>query len=966
MHAASWLTLLHRELERAPDPAHAFKLASGVLAAAYDELGGAFEEAADTAPEILARIFYALCGVAPFFASHLQRHPAWLLALLDEDYSRPLEPDALAARLDAVLAAEEGGAESALCKFKYRELARITVRDCDAERLPLALSGESLRELSQLADLLLDRALRIAQQRICDRFGPPRWRSADGSEATPGFCVLGLGKLGGLELNFSSDVDLVYIHEFFDVTSTAGGQELTPDRYYARVAQELGTIVSAATGDGFLYRVDLELRPEGSQGLLVVSDRAFETYYAIAADTWEKAAVMKARPVAGDLQLGWRSIRALAPMIYRSSMDYSAVQGIQSLKERVADAHGERRSGFNVKLDAGGIRDLEFVAQAMQLLHGGRIPQLRERGTQGAFENLAAVGLLPTEEIERLLHAYHFLRRVENRMQMEGERQVHVLPADPVTRGRIACTMGFRGEQGLADFDAYVAEQRRFVQGFFAGFLVGAGRQRVLDIFERSAPRAFGHGPARAMLEHLADAFARQIDASHDPPRALNNLDRFIAGVGGRSFYYELLLDRPELAARLCAVFATSRFLSDYFARFPRLIEPVFADPEVLLLSRSELEQDLLRLEEEPSRGEEDPIEGEMEVLRLFHHRHLLNVGVLDIDGKISRQGAERALTEIAEVCLEKALGFARAHRGGVVAGGQGGRFLVVAMGKLASFELSYGSDLDLIFLYDIESDEESDLAAAQEEFVRTSRRLIALLQTSTTEGTCYEVDTRLRPSGNQGTLVSSMASFRRYHAGSAQSWERQALLRARPVAGSRELAAEFLTLRTAILSGPVPANLAEEVDHVRQRMEGELARETDHRWDFKTGCGGTLDVESVVQYLCLRHGGEHPQLWEDRPIEDLLERLEGLDLIYRESADALREGWSFLQQLGNRLRIVENRSISELDEERGDLDGLALQMGYAPTGRESGARRRLLRDYRRHTEAIRAVYHEVLGRDNC
>jgi glutamate-ammonia-ligase adenylyltransferase len=467
-------------------------------------------------------------------------------------------------------------------------------------------------------------------------------------------------------------------------------------------------------------------------------------------------------------------------------------------------------------------------------------------------------------------------------------------------------------------------------------------------------------------VEDLARSFAQEIAASADPQRGLNNLVRFVEGVGERTFYYELLLDRPELVPRLATLFGASNYLSAFFATHPDLIVSVFRDPDVLLLPRADLVRDLQEiresLERDPAR---DPAETGPAALRLFHHRQFVNVGLLDLVGKVSIAEAQAALTLIAEVCLEEALAQARAQleaRAPAPADARAAEFLVVGMGKLASRELSYGSDLDVIFLYGAEGAGEGALLEAQDWFVRLAQKLVALLQTRTSEGVCFEVDARLRPSGSQGMLVTSLASFESYHARSAQAWERQALLRARPVAGSRSLGERFIALRRQILDAPPPPDLAAEIHRIRLRVERELAREGEGRHDFKSGRGGMVDVENVVAFLQLRHGRAFPQLFDPEPIAVQLERLASLEMLSRERARVLREAWDFLQRLSSRLRIVENRSISDLDEERTDLEAVARALGHAPSQRTGSARQGLLRDYRRHTEAVRRVYEEILG----
>jgi glutamate-ammonia-ligase adenylyltransferase len=972
-----WLRPARSRLTQAPDPAAARNLASQALAAAApDELARA--AAAD--PEGLADTLHALAGVAPFFVPRLRTHARWLSRLLDSDLALARDPDELATEIGAAVADSDDPA-AALRELKYFELARITVRDCSERLVPIEDSHVTLTELSHLADSLLSEALGVAQQEVTRRFGPPCWLTEDGERRTLAFTVLGMGKLGAEELNYSSDVDLVYVFESprAPLQPAVGGEalaELPPTEYFTRVGQRFGKLVASSTTEGFLYRVDLDLRPEGPQGTLVVSDESLAVYYESWADTWEKATFMKARPVAGDLGFGWRAVRAVAPMIYRSAMDYGAVEAIKELKRRIEAQHGGREQQFNVKIDAGGIRDVEFVAQAMQLLHGGRIEQVRARSTPDSLVRLRDVDLLPDDRVEELLQAYRFFRRVENRLQMVAERQTHRLPKEPEALRRIARAVGFLDGDERAALLARIESHRERVEAVFHDFFFDSGSERIFDLFAHRVPQLLASDTSRKMLWDLAAEFAREVDASPNAERALNNLGRFVENIGAHRFYLELLLDRPELVPRLTALFATSNFLSSVLATHPELIEPVFHDPDTLLLDRWQLDADLCSILEKQKQSDEDA-EAELDALRLFFHRHILNVGLLDLGGKITREQAETALTEIAETCLTHALRFSRAwvqgRRPALAEAGARMRFLVVGMGKVASHELSYGSDLDLIFVFDVDTEglDEGETGAARleaQEFAsRLAQRLMSTLQTRTTQGACYEVDARLRPSGNQGALVSSIAAFERYHEKSAEVWERLVLLRARPAAGDPGLGEHFEKVRRDILARPLSDRAAAEaaLHHIRRRMEDELARETAGHRDFKRGRGGMLDVENVVQWKQLLHGADHPELLDVVPLSTQLRRLRDRSLLPEADADTLERGWAFLQRLSNRLRVVENRSISDLDAERGDLDSLARALGYAAGDREGEARRALLTDYERHTEAIRQVYERVFSGAN-
>lgn len=969
---AGLATVLAAELARAAEPELAGRLVPEVFAACAAADAARLRRLWADDPLRPARIVVRLCGAAPFLVPFLVRNPDWVLQLAEEDLSLQRTSADYHRRLGEWLG--PGSLSDrflALRRFKYFELARITVRDLSPELVAPQDVAAILAELSHLADALLAEAHALAAARVAAACGPPVWKDARGSQHRLSFTVLGMGKLGAQELNYSSDVDLVYVYgpvpERVAAELCGGPGGLAPSEYFTRLAREFGRVVSEPSEDGFLYRVDLDLRPEGTRGELVVSAEALARYYELWAATWEKAAFMKARPVAGDLPFGWRTVRSIDPMIYRTAMDFGAVVAIREMKDRIEQARGRPAEGFNVKVGAGGIRDVEFVAQALQLLHGGRIRELRARSAQEVVTALAQVGVLPRREADDLLAAYRFLRRAENRIQMHAERQLHRLPTDPAQKERLARSMGFLGDDPVAAFEDALNGHRRRVREIFSSLFDRGGVDRVLDLIEQNAPHLLAGPGARALTEPLAENFARALEASTDPERALNNLGRFVRGVGSRRFYYELLVDRPELVPRLTALFAASEYFSAYFARHPKLIEPIFADPNVLLLTRAQLAEDLAGIRRElGAEGGRDDVEMALDALRLFHHRALINVGLLDIGERVSVEEAERSLTEIAEVCVEGALDIARGEMGRRAAAvpdavGEG-EFLVVGMGKLASRELSYGSDLDVIFLYDVEHTDEEALLQGQEYFVRLAQKLIWALRARTTEGFCYDIDARLRPSGNQGMLVTSLASFDRYHEGSAQVWERQALLRARPVAGGGRLGRAFEERRLRILARPLPEDFRAEIHRIRLRVESELARESAGHHDFKTGRGGMNDVESVVQCLLLAHGPAHPELFEVQPIEVQIDRIEARGLLGAAAAATLRDGWRFLQRMSSRLRIVENRSISDLDEERGDLESLARRLGYTSPQRAGGARRALLDDYRRHTEAIRAVYLGVLG----
>ena len=633
---------LEAAIERCAEPEGARQLAPGVLRAAHgSDLSRAWKER----PQRICDVLASLCGGAPFLAAILERQPGWLAALADDQLTRERDAEDYQARLRAAMNGIDtlDAAASALRRFKYYELARITVRDLCCDLVPMDATAEILCELSHLADALLQQSLGCAMRMTADATGftPP----------DESFAVIGMGKLGSEELNYSSDVDLVYVCA--DTASVVSDGTPAPREYFTGVAEEFGRLVRRNTADGFLYRVDLELRPEGNAGPLVVTAAMLADYYELWAETWEKAAFMKARPVAGDLAFGWRVIRGIDPIVYRSAMDLGGVEAIRAMKNKIEQAKEREGRTFNVKLGAGGIRDVEFVAQALQLVHGGRQPQVRQRSTQASLQALAETGALNAESSRDLIGAYRFLRRLENRLQMEGERQIYRLPSSEAGKRRIARSLGFLDGDSIAAFDAELDAQRARVREIFTALFDVSGGERILDLFQRNVPALVVDPTTRRLVEDLAGRIASRVDSSSSPERAMNNLDRFIRGVGQRKFFYELLLDRPELVPRLVHLFAGSEYLSTYVATHPRLIEPLFDDPNVLLRSHAELEASYAdiyaMLDREGARSEP---ELSLDALRLFHNREVVNVGLLDMDDRIERAAAERSLTEVAEVCV--------------------------------------------------------------------------------------------------------------------------------------------------------------------------------------------------------------------------------------------------------------------------------------------------------------------------
>ena len=919
----------------------------------------------------------------------LQRRPG-LLRWVHRSASTgaPLEAEALGAALGAVLARADSDAPEELHRrlrrFKSRQALRLAARD-----VWLGAPMEALgREQTALAEALLRAALPRLEATLRARYGAP---------VPEGFVVLGLGKLGGEDLNWSSDIDLVLVHRG-DGTTTGGTVGAVPTvTYYTRLGEALARAMSIVTEEGFCYRVDLDLRPQGRAGAAVFSLPAMLQYYEQQGRTWERAAWIKARPVAGDLALGQELLEELGPFVWRRTLDLAAVEALRDLKMQIDLRSTARES--DVKLGAGGIREVEFVAAALQLLHGGRNTALRVRSTQRALRRLVEAGLLSQADADRLLEAYAFLRRVENRLQMVDERQTQAVPPPGPERERLGHSLGF---QDVAGFEAELDRHRRYVAQAFHVLLGQEARGEfphepdlVLalddDLDDAARAEALGRrgfdGPSAALasVQRLrrvlgvarleegpgASGIALQLlqgaARSPDPDQALFYLAEFASGLAVPAGYLRLLQQRPAVARRLLDLFGQSTYLSAELVRTPELLDQLVSwDAEAL---HKPPERIRTELDGRAARATEDP-EQLLGALRRFKNEEVLRVGLGDIAGELEVPEVARQLTALADGLLDHAVLLAAEHaraRWGLprMRDGRRAPLAVLGMGKLGGRELGYHSDLDLLFVYGSSADEETTGGTQgrighHEYFARMVQRLLSLLTLQYREGRLYQVDTRLRPSGNQGPLVVSEEALLEHHARRAQLWERQALVKARGVAGDVAYAARLLgtALVPLVWERPLPEGAAEEIHRLRMRMEREVAGESSDRLNPKTGQGGLVDVEFATQYLQLLHGASLPSVRCPGTLE-ALEALVASGRIRREDAAELRQGYLFLRRVENRQRLVHGRALQHLPTRGRPLLLLARRLGYG--GPDAGGA--FLSEYLAVAAKVRAAYVRVLQR---
>ncbi|MBI5575503.1 MAG: bifunctional [glutamate--ammonia ligase]-adenylyl-L-tyrosine phosphorylase/[glutamate--ammonia-ligase] adenylyltransferase [Deltaproteobacteria bacterium] len=977
------LAPLWKGAEAAPDPL-GFFLGLSKLAdtAPTDDLAGVISR-----PEKL-RALGALLGGSEFLSDQIaRRREIFSFLFLEDGFMR--RADAAELMEEAVSAARSCSTEkeikAALRRMKLREVARIATRDLSG----LSPLAEVTEDLSSLAAAALSGAIGFARRTLTDRYGAPLVEGADGREC--GFVVMGMGKLGGVELNFSSDIDLLYLYET-DHGMTGGGAEgktVTLHQYFVRLSEMVTRIVSEVTEDGFVFRVDLRLRPEGTKGDLANSLRSAEIYYESWGQAWERAALIKARPVAGDLAVGEEFLRIVTPFVYRKYLDFTSIEEIKEMKDRIdLAAARSRKGGRDLKLGVGGIREIEFFAQAHQLIYGGKAQALRMRGTMQALEALARLGIVPKEELSVLSEAYGFLRTLEHRIQVFQERQTHTLPQREEDLSRLARSMGMEGGESLLQaLESHTENVRASYGRLFRGAPEEASDEIPADVQslflsesgeEETAARmkALGFadpvaaarnlatlrdGPpfvrlpsrARRYLGKITPAILARAIRTHDRDMALAHAERFLAAIGARTMFYALLFENPKVVDALVRLFGSSPYLSGYLLRHPELLD-TFLKQDLNVLGKSKSD---LRREAGEALAACNDFEQEMDELRRFRNLETLRIGTHDLSGSLSLEEGMYQLSALAEVLLANTFFIARrevSRRFGIPVtdrGGEEAKFCVLGLGKLGSEELSYHSDLDIIFVYSGEGETVPPPGADpsgyrkltnHEYFAKIAQRMISILTTVTREGYVYKLDTRLRPSGNAGPLVSSMTAFEKYHERSAQLWERQALLKCRFVAGDRDFGKKVeAKVAGFIYCKPLPADAAMEIHRLRTRMEVELGKERTDRLNLKVGKGGVVDVEFAVQYLQLQYGAGSTALRARSTLKALYElmragRIEVPD--YQE----LDGGYRFLRALEVRLRLSQDASIEQFDP--------------AALGPE------LLERYREETGRIRKVYLKILG----
>ena len=849
-------------------------------------------------------------------------------------------PDA--ASITALVAAlQQGGRAlpSALRVARQLVLERLATLDVEQAAPMPAVTGA----MTHLAEATLELALAQALADADQRHGQPR----DEAGRRIDFWIVGMGKLGARELNVSSDIDLIYVYE--DEGQTDGERSVSAHEYFSGVAKRLYALIGDTTEDGFVFRVDLALRPNGNSGPPVCSLGMLEEYFQVQGREWERFAWLKSRVVAPAAAVS--SGRALAlrslvtPFVYRRYLDYGVFEGLRQLHRKIRDEAQRRAAGRperanDVKLSRGGIREIEFIVQLMQVVRGGQAPEIRTRSTQKALQCLAGRGLMKPETAEALSAAYDFLRRVEHRIQYLDDQQTHLLPTADADLGWIAASMGLVCKADACELIERLCEVRELVAGEF-DVLLGDGQPGGAARDGGGCKRC-GSGPlpvdSEALLDALPPELAERVRPWTTHPRVLAlrdesrlRLGRLVLKTGQalrqgecsaqaatrfidwmepllrRESYFALLVERPDVQRRLLRLLDLARWPMQYLMRHPGVIDEL-ADSR-LLRQRFDREAFARELEDRHAgweRSGEADEEQLLDTLRRAHHAEVFRTLVRDVEGELTVEQVADDLSALADAVLEIAqrwawARFPKRHR-------EDCGLAVIAYGKLGGKELGYGSDLDVVFLYD--DGDEADKDRAQEVYGAFVRKLITWLTLRTAAGELFDIDTALRPNGNSGLLVTSIGSFETYQTGrgsnTAWTWEHQALTRARFAAGCTRVAPRFEATRRAVLTAVRDvAALREEVRAMREKVR-QARPVPAGRFDVKHSAGGMMDVEFAVQYLVLAYGARQPALLDNAGNIALLQRAEGCGLLPAGVGTAAADAYRELRRAQHRARLDE------------------------------------------------------------
>ncbi len=897
-----------------------------------------------------------------FVARTCIRYPDTFLALSDESFDLPRSIDDYREYVTQLVssATDEATLMTALRQLRSREMMRIAWRDLNT----LADAETIFHELTDLAEAVVAVTLQHLEQQQAEIFGMPL--DSNGEEQS--LLVFAMGKMGGGELNFSSDIDLIFT--FPDDGETPGPRHKSYYEFYLMVIRKLVKVLDEVTADGFVYRVDTRLRPFGESGPMAMSFAGVEHYYQMQGRDWERYAMIKARLISGRENDRKYLQSMLTPFVYRRYLDFSMIESIREMKAMINAQMKHKRMTNNIKLGPGGIREIEFIGQTLQLIRAGREPDLRERSIVKVLRLLAEKNYLQPEAVEKLITAYWFLRKLENRLQMLRDMQTHVLPDDEPSQQRICLAMNMQDWdmlieqlsfhqnavddvfQNLITAESEENEVKASAVTLFLSnenkdedadyglkqYLETQGYQQVDDVVE-----LLTHLRASPQIRHLAGDTIRLmvqlieslIDKIADYPQQAELFDRvsrILKALAGRKVYISLLNEFPAIQLQMLTLCAASEWFTERLIRHPILLDSLLGTAEAFRRRydiRHLLELELSRIDDN---GAGQDLEQLMERMRQFKQQTVFTIAMLDVFYQEPVEKVSDHLTELANELLEKILQYAWqtvvAKHGEPSCIDDGEVFYpqmsIVAYGKMGGNELGYGSDLDIIFIHDSRGEKQyttgEKIIDNQQFFARVAQRVIHFLNTRTYSGILYEVDTRLRPDGQSGLMVSSIAAFERYQQEKAWTWEHQALIRARFVTGSALIEQEFDRIRRSVLSQPRDVEqLLQEVVAMREKMRKHLGNKSAE-FDLKQDAGGLVDIEFMTQAGVLLYAEKNPDCIRHTATLELINELTGVGWYSVDEAKAIADAYRYFRKLKNWQKLKCEADVSEVPQHRDNV----------------------------------------------
>ena len=890
-------------------------------------------------------ILFHLSSYSRFIGREITRNPTILDYLVTSKYTKNHKPyEELLNDANEISNKSQNinQFQSEIKRYKYKEFARIILKDIRDS----SVFVQTMQELSDLASAIVSSVL--------------FFHSKDDTSIWDNFVVIAMGKLGGRELNLSSDIDLIYL---FD-----GTENLEP---IFKFAENITKTLSNRTEDGFLYRVDLGLRPGGGKSPIAVSLEGSLEHYNYWGDTWERGALIKARPIAGNLELGNRFLEEVENFIYKRHLDYASIEDIKEMKFKLDSLH---KVG-DVKLGKGGIREIEFFVNAFQLIHGGTLKQLRSNSLLKTLEILTELKFISDDIRQTLESSYIFLRKTEHFIQLVEEKQTHALPTKSEDLQLLAKRVGLKNEKEfakeysritnnvseiynklflessqkieqsgkefweLADFltEGHISEEQATSKLSELGFKDPKTALIIIEILLN--PKKGGLTQrGRSLSRKIIPVLLKYVISSVNPDVSLRNVDRFLSSIGSRSSIYSVLLENPEICALLSKLFSTSAYLSAFLIKHPEYLD---------ILTLRSVWKDYKSSEEmiaelSDTVKKEPDFEGKLDSLRRFKHVETLKLSMMYLNGELEPGYLGNYISMIADAVVN--VGLEVALKEMKPAKSRKKEIVVIGMGKLGGMEMGYNSDLDVIFVYNGDD---------HEYYSKLGQKLISVLSIPTGEGFAFKIDMGLRPSGNAGALVSSLESFKNHHKKGAMLWERQALLKARVIAGDKQLAKKVMsTIESFVYKQPLQDESIKEISRLRKRMELELAKETKTKFNIKTGHGGLVDIDFIVQLLQLKHGAKLKIIRQTNTIEALAS-LFNEAIISESEFKTLDTGYKFLRRIENAVRLIQDKATSDIQIDDFNKAGEII----FNTSGES-----LLKEYKSVTKKIRKIYNSYFS----